>query len=218
MLFDALGTLLTLDPPAPRLRAAVEHHTGIDVGLQAAERAFGAEIDFYLANHMRGGDRAGLQALRDDCAEVVAHALADVRLSPAVVREPMIESITFSALPDAAPALRALRDRGIGRVVVSNWDVSLSEGLRGAGLDGLIDAAVSSAEVGVAKPAPEPLLAGLGLAGVGPGEALYVGDSPDTDVAAARAAGVTPVLVVRNGELPEDVTAVRSLADVASLF
>ncbi len=68
-------------------------------------------------------------------------------------------------------------------VVVSNWDRSLGRALDGAGLGGLVDGVVSSAEVGRAKPAPEPFRAGLELAGVRAGEALFVGDSPDTDIA-----------------------------------
>ncbi|MEJ7817771.1 MAG: hypothetical protein WKF49_03755, partial [Thermoleophilaceae bacterium] len=63
VLFDALGTLVALDPPAPRLRAALQRNTGVDVGEAVAARAFAAEIEFYLANHMRGGDRDGLASL-----------------------------------------------------------------------------------------------------------------------------------------------------------
>jgi putative hydrolase of the HAD superfamily len=218
VLFDALGTLVELQPPAPRLRAALERTTGVDVGDDAAGRGFGAEITFYLANHMRGSTREGVERVRDECAAALHEALGVDGLDRAAVRRAMLDALQFAAYPDVVPALRALRDRGLGIVVVSNWDVSLPDGLEGAGLGGLVDAAISSAEVGVAKPAPEPILAGLAAAGVAPEEAVYVGDSPDTDVAGARAAGVRPVLVVREGEAPGGVEAVRSLEDVPSLF
>jgi putative hydrolase of the HAD superfamily len=218
VLFDALGTLVELQPPAPRLRAALERTTGVDVGEEAAGRGFGAEIAFYLANHMRGGTREGVERVRDECAAEL-HAALDVEsLDRGAVRQAMLDALEFRAFPDAPPALRALRERGMAVVVVSNWDVSLADGLEAAGLGGLVDAAVSSAEVGVAKPAPEPFLAGLAAAGVAAHEAVYVGDSPETDVAGARAAGLRPVLVARAGELPEGVEAVRSLEDVPSLF
>ena len=82
VLFDALGTLVRLEPPAPRLRAALRRTAGVDVGEQAAERGFAAEIGFYLENHMRGGDEAGLEALRDDCAAVLHEALGVEGLTP----------------------------------------------------------------------------------------------------------------------------------------
>ncbi len=218
VLFDALGTLVRLEPPAPRLRVELARTTGVDVGAEAAERGFAAEIAYYLDNHMRGGDAAGLESLRDDCARVLHDALGADGLDRRAVRTAMLASIAFAAFPDAAPALRELRARGIRLVVVSNWDRSLSAALAQAGLDGLIDGVVSSAEVGRAKPAPEPFRAGLELAGVVAPDALFVGDSPDTDIAGARDAGMRALLVARHGQAPAGVDAVASLAAVPSLF
>ncbi len=218
VLFDALGTLVALDPPAPRLRAALERNTGVDVGEATAARAFAAEIEFYVANHMRGGDRDGLESLRDDCAAVLHEALGMAPGERPAVRRSMLEAIRFTAFPDAAPSLRDLRERGLSLVVVSNWDLSLCDALKGAGLDGLIDGAVSSAEVGVAKPASGPFRAGLALAGAEAAEALYVGDSPDTDIDGARSAGLRAVLLARSGDAPPGIEAVRSLEELPSLF
>ncbi len=127
----------------------------------------------------------------------------------------MLGSLVFTAFPDARPALTALRAAGARVVVVSNWDRSLAQALDRAGLGDVIDGVVSSAEVGRAKPAPEPFRAGLALAGVDADRALFVGDSPDTDIAGAEAAGIRAVLVDRGGAGPD---AVASLASVASLF
>ncbi len=218
VLFDALGTLVRLEPPAPRLRAELTGATGVDVGDRAAERAFAAEIAFYLDNHMRGGDAAALEALRDDCAAVLHEALGVPGLERAAVRRAMLASLAFTAFPDAALALEAVRRAGARVVVVSNWDRSLGQALDRAGLGGLVDGVVSSAEVGRAKPAPEPFRAGLELAGAGAQDALFVGDSPDTDIEGARAAGIRALLVAREGPAPEGVEAVASLEDVPSLF
>jgi putative hydrolase of the HAD superfamily len=103
-------------------------------------------------------------------------------------------------------------------VVVSNWDCSLGEWLDRAGIGGLVDGVVSSAVVGVAKPAPAVFEAGLELAGCSAGEALLVGDSVENDVAGARAAGIRAVLVRREGALPEGVEAVRSLVELPALI
>ena len=77
---------------------------------------------------------------------------------------------------------------------------------------------VSSAEVGRAKPAPEPFRAGLALAGVAAADALFVGDSPDTDIAGARQPASGPCSWRARAPLPDGVEAVRSLEAVPSLF
>ena len=86
MLLDALGTLVELQPPGPRLRARLEELTGVDVGLEAAERGFAAEIGHYLAHHMEGGDREGLERLRDDCAAVMHEAIGHDEIERGAVR------------------------------------------------------------------------------------------------------------------------------------
>ncbi|HEU0019923.1 MAG TPA: HAD family hydrolase [Thermoleophilaceae bacterium] len=242
VLLDALGTLVELDDPAPRLRAALRDLAGVDVGLPAAERGFGAEIGYYLANQMRGGDQAGLERLRDDCATAMRDALlaaigdapagdgvrllfgeapdaaaASAALDHATVRAAMLDALAFRTFDDVLPALRDLRERGLRLVVVSNWDCSLPEWLDRAGIGPLVDGSVSSAVVGEAKPAPAVFEAGLRLAGCDAAEALFVGDSVDNDVRGARAAGLRAVLIQRAGDPPPGVEAVRSLGELSAI-
>lgn len=221
VLLDALGTLVALEPPAPRLRRALRERSGIDVGEERAAYAFAAEIEYYLAHHLEGGDEAGLARLRDECAAVTEAALGVPALDCATVRAAMLDSLQFTPFPDTAPALRDLRSRGLRLVVASNWDRSLTDRLAEAGLRAMLDGAVSSAEAGAAKPDPAPLRAALALAGVDPGEAVHVGDSAVNDVGAARAAGVRPILLARDsGEAPAPpgVATVASLHEIASLL
>ena len=149
-----MGTLLRLEDPAPRLRAALLARLGVDVGAAAAAAAVRAEIGFYRANLLRGRDAESLAELRAECAEVMRPVLPApiASASPAVLTAALMEALEFSAYPDAAPALRALRAAGCALVVVSNWDVSLAERLEETGLLPLVDAVVTSAEVGVLKP------------------------------------------------------------------
>ena len=218
MLLDALGTLVYLEPPAPRLRDALRELAGVEVTLDEAERAFRAEISHYLAHHTEGGDGPGLDRLRDDCAEVMRSALPSPPPGHAVIREAMLAALSFVAFEDAAPALRELRGRGLRLVVVSNWDCSLPEWLEGAGLGSLLDGTASSAAAGEPKPAPAAFLAGLELAGVTAGEAMHVGDSPEADIEGARAAGIRAVLLTRDGEAPGGVESVSSLQELPSLL
>jgi putative hydrolase of the HAD superfamily len=217
VLVDALGTLVRLEPPAPRLRAGLRRVAGVDVGEEAAERAFRAEIAYYLEHHLEGRDRASLDDLRGRCAMVIVAELREHGVQPAAARAALLGSLEFTAFDDAAPALRALRDGGVRIVVASNWDCSLPEFLERSGLLELVDGVVSSAVVGRAKPAPEVFLAALREAGAVAEEALHVGDSLENDVGGARAAGIRAVLLARAGAPPAGVESVRSLAEVPSL-
>jgi putative hydrolase of the HAD superfamily len=205
VLLDALGTLVRLEPPAPRLRATLRERLGIDVGEARAQRAVATEIAFYRRHLHQGRDAASLAALRRDSAAALGSALPpEVREAGlGTLTELLLASLEFTPYPDVVPGLRGLRGRGIRLVVVSNWDVSLHEVLARTGLSGLLDGAVASAELGVAKPDPAIFAHALELAGAPAAQAWHVGDSPAEDVAGARAAGLTPVLIVRDGRPPE---------------
>jgi putative hydrolase of the HAD superfamily len=204
VLLDAMGTLLRFEDPAPRLRAALRERLGEDMGEERARAAIRAEIAYYRAHLDEGRDAASLAALRERCAAAMRPALGTVaeRAPAAVLTEALMEAIAFTAYPDAVPALRTLRDHGIARVVVSNWDASLHERLAETGLADLLDGAVASAEVGAAKPDQAIFARGLALAGVRAEEAWHVGDSVEADVEGALRAGIRPVLLARDGSPP----------------
>lgn len=212
---DALGTLVELQPPAPRLRRLLAER-GFDVTEEAAGAAFAAEISYYLEHHLEGSTRERLDDLRDRCAATLLEALDLSGLDHATARELMLGALEFVPYPDALPTLEALRDHRL--VVVSNWDCSLADWLGPAGLLEHVDAVVTSAEAGVAKPDPAIFERALDLAGAVADEAVHVGDSLDNDVAGARAAGIRPVLVARDGDAPAGVEAIRSLAELPALL
>jgi putative hydrolase of the HAD superfamily len=215
VLLDALGTLVRLEPPVPRLRERLSRLGGVEIDEETAARGFAAEITYYLANHLEGGDPTGLERLRSRCAREMARAMdLEERLEPDLARRVMLESLEFSPYPDVLPALSELRGRGLRLVAVSNWDCSLPWWLERAGLGELLDGAVSSAVIGVAKPAEVVFSEGLRVAGVPPEQALHVGDSIEADVKGAQAAGIPALLLVREGEPPAGVHAIRSLAEL----
>jgi putative hydrolase of the HAD superfamily len=222
VLLDGLGTLLALAPPAPAFVRRLRTEHGLRLDEAAAERAFGVEIAYYRAHHHEGRDTATLDDLRGRCAEVLRWELPEAiasELSRAQLTEAMLGSLRFSAYADAPPALAALRARGLGLVVVSNWDASLPAVLVDAGLAEALDGVLTSAAVGAPKPAPAIFAAALALAGVAPEQAVHVGDSLAHDVAGARAAGIAPILLRRGGEgigrdLVEGVPVIASLAEL----
>jgi FMN phosphatase YigB (HAD superfamily) len=185
---DALGTLLRLEPPWENAPAAI----GAGLDPERVRDAFLAEIAYYMPRSSEGRDQASLADLRRRCAAVLSRELG----RPVPV-EAMMQSIRFRAFDDVVPALRALRERRLQLVCVSNWDCSLPEALRGAGVAGLLDGVVTSAAAGARKPDPAIFSPALELAGCEPDEALHVGDSDD-DLLAARAAGIEALRIDRS--------------------
>jgi putative hydrolase of the HAD superfamily len=218
ILLDALGTLVALEPPAPRLRAELARRFGLEVSEEEAARAIGAEIAYYRAHLDEGRDPAGLAALRRRCAGVVRAELPACGLELDPLVDALLASLHFTAFADARQALAAARARGQRLVVVSNWDVSLHDVLRKLELEPLLDAILTSAGAGARKPEPAIFEQALALAGVTPGLAVHVGDSLEEDVVGARAAGIEPVLVRRDGGPSiAGVRTISSLAEIAGL-
>lgn len=220
VLLDALGTLVGLDRPSERLTAELARR-GAMVDEAAAGAALRAEMGFYRAQHDRAVDAPALEALRDDCAEVLREALPPcaARLGVAALREALLAALRFTSYPEVPGVLRALRAAGHPLIVVSNWDVSLHGVLADTGLAALVDGVLTSAQERVAKPDPELFARALALAEREAGGALHVGDSVEHDVAGARAAGIAAVLVDRDATArsPCDVAVVRDLEGLLAL-
>jgi putative hydrolase of the HAD superfamily len=212
VLLDALGTLISFEPPAPRLRLALRERLGVDVSEQAAEAAMRAEISYYRAHLHEGRDAASLADLRARCAAAMGPVLG-----VEVPVDVLLDALRFFAYPDVAPALRELREAGLKLVVVSNWDHSLHERLQETGLAPLLDGALASAEVGSAKPDGAIFAAALELAGTG--DAWHVGDTVEADVEGALNAGLRPVLIARGATpaAPDGVPVIDSLGGLLPL-
>jgi putative hydrolase of the HAD superfamily len=218
ILLDALGTLVALEPPAPRLRSALAQ-LGVRITEEHAASAIAAEIAYYRAHLDEGRDAASLQSLRARCAEVVRVSLpaeSGVReLSADAMTSALLKSLEFTPFADAPPALERWRAGGLVLVVVSNWDVSLHEVLGRAGVTPLVHGIVTSAEVGARKPSVAIFERALQLAGAGTSEAIHIGDSLLEDVRGATEAGIESVLVARDGRRgPSGVRTIASLTEL----
>jgi putative hydrolase of the HAD superfamily len=184
---DAFGTLVTLRDPVPALMAAL---TDRDVGCSAddVQRAFEAEVAFYVARSHEGRDDATLALLRRDCASVFLEALG-AELDPDDFSSAFVSSLNFAELPGARDACRELAAAGLKLAVVSNWDIGLHDHLEDLGLGALVDVIVTSAEAGAPKPSPAAFDLALARLGVNAARAVHVGDAAD-DEEGARAAGL----------------------------
>ncbi|MBA4179993.1 MAG: hypothetical protein C0506_05330 [Anaerolinea sp.] len=101
---------------------------------------------------------------------------------------------------DARALLASLKFRGYRMGVVTN---AIFPGrlfgplVNELGLAGYLEAIVSSADVGLAKPNPAIFHRALQTMGLDPQETLFVGDRVETDIIGARAAGLRAVLIQR---------------------
>jgi putative hydrolase of the HAD superfamily len=222
VLLDALGTLVKLEAPVPRLRKELHRCLGLSVSEDEAQRAIAAEMVYYRVHLNEGRDEPSLGELRRRCAGVLWRELAsNERAEPSdldAVVEALMSSLSFSAFEDAPGALNALRELGLVLIVVSNWDASLPGVLDRIGLAHLLDGVVTSAQVGSHKPQPAIFERALTVASASAEEAVHVGDSPTEDVEGARAAGIEAVLLARDGMASSEVRQIRSLAELPPLL
>lgn len=210
--FDAFGTLVRMDPPAPVLGGLLAD-AGYAVDDRVVEAALRQEIAHYRARMHVGADAAGLDALRAECGEVLSRALGPGGPGPGEATGMLLQSLRFRLHDDALPALDALAERGTRVAVVSNWDCALPHHLERLGVADRFVVIAASAAVGAAKPDPAIFLHAVRAAGVQPGDAVHVGDRRAEDLDGARAAGLRALLLDREGRGggPE---VIRSLAEV----
>lgn len=184
LLLDAAGTVLQPAEPVPEIyaRFAMRH------GSTASPRQIGAALPGVMAS------ARPLRALRPDWrpywAQVVQTSTGCD--APALLDELMdyyARADAWRVADGAEICARAVAQRGMRVVMVSNWDLRLRATLQGLGVLDWLDAAIISAEVGVEKPDPRIFARACERVGVEPAAALHVGDDAGDDVGGARGAG-----------------------------
>jgi len=209
---DALGTLIEVVDPVGGLVEALATR-GVTVSAEEASQGLAAEMSYYRANSPLAGSEQALDLLRDRSTEVLTEALPP---SASVIgfeqmREALGEAVRFAPFPEVHSVLDRLRAEGLRLVIVSNWDISLHDVLDETGLRERVDAVVTSAEEGLAKPDPELIRRAVRRVGGDSESTLWhVGDDPASDLELARAARVPGVLIDRYQQYGD-------LADVAVL-
>ena len=215
VLLDAFGTLVAMDPPGPILRARLAE-AGYQASADVVDAALRREITHYRSRMHIARDRAGLDALRAECGQVLADALGPGAPPPPEATEMLVASLRFRLHDDALAALDSLEARGARLGVVSNWDCALPDHLAGLGVADRFDVIAVSAPVGAAKPDPAIFLHATTVAGVDPARALHVGDRRVEDYQGARAAGLQALLLDRAGSEhgPEVITTLTAIPEI----
>ncbi|TCC59738.1 HAD family hydrolase [Kribbella pittospori] len=99
---------------------------------------------------------------------------------------------SWTAYPDARPALEVARSNGLRIGVLTNGSTKQQNAkIEAIGLADLIDVVCTTESLGISKPAPETYLRTCEALGVDPVETLMIGDNLELDVLAPRALGLT---------------------------
>ncbi|MCX5230843.1 HAD family hydrolase [Streptomyces sp. NBC_00233] len=182
-LFDVDGTLTDTNHLHVVAWWEALRQAGHQVPMHSVHRAIGLPGEDLL-DHLLGGDRDRTQDDRLSAAHDTLYATWFDRLP---------------ALASVADLLRTLAGNGwLVVLVTSAKDNELSALRRAIDADDAIAETSTSDDVEEGKPAPEPVRHALGLAGVPPERAVFVGDTV-WDMQAATRAGVTAVGLLCGG-------------------
>jgi putative hydrolase of the HAD superfamily len=221
---DIGDTVMRPNPSWEHVYAIAFEEYGVQVEVEALHAAL------RRAYHHGGyGFEAGFEPTEETSfartMQIDGAALADLGLEPMPesffrrLSELFMLTANWHVFPDVAPALAALRERGLVVGAVSNWVWQLPELLHALDLVSQFDFIAASSRVGFEKPHPEIFHWALEQAKVKPAEAIHVGDHLDADVAGARAVGIQAVLIDRRdrfqpADVPEGVPLIRTLTEL----
>lgn len=220
--FDAVGTVLFPQPGAPLVYASAARRHGLNLSivdvLQRFRAAFRAEevID-RTAGWETSEEREVVRWRR-----IVANTLTEIPDTAAVFRElfdHFARPTAWETGCDVGGVLATLAGRGLTLGMGSNYDARLASVVAGhPELVPLRDRVVVSSLVGFRKPAGEFFREVVRVAGVEPGEVLFVGDDFENDYVGAGAAELRPVLLDPEGRHPEVANRIESLSTLPDVL
>jgi putative hydrolase of the HAD superfamily len=216
--FDAVGTLIHPDPPAPSVYAAVGHRFGsrLDEATIAARfrAAFRRQEEMDHAGNLRTDEARELARWRT----IVGEVLDDVTDPETCFQElyaHFARPDAWRCQPETAEVLAALSAGGHMLGIASNFDHRLRGLVENMPALRPIEHLVISSEIGWRKPAPEFFAAMCRQVDSPAEQILYVGDDWTNDYVAAKEAGVQAVLLETNHHPARSVEAwIKSLSDL----
>jgi 2-haloacid dehalogenase len=212
--FDAYGTLLDVHSAVARFKSEVGENA------DAISEMWRAKQLEYTWTRTLMGEYRDFRVLT---AQALDYAAARFGGISANLREKLIEAYErLDAYPDAAPALRALKEKGAQTAILSNGTPEMLESaVHSAGLAELIDRILSVDAVSKFKTAPDAYALVNRAFGAPPG-AISFQSSNRWDIAGAAKFGFRTMWINRAGHPDEyadlpPTTMLRSLAELPAL-
>jgi putative hydrolase of the HAD superfamily len=226
VVFDFYGTLVEEHPDDAERDRQVLAERGYHLS-GAVQRAW---VDPFTALDHRD-DSADRQRYQRRRSELWRIALAEAGVDAehldelAALAETCDATRRYVAYPDVVDALAHLRARGLGTAICSNWGWDLAQTVAATGLDGRVDAVVTSAQAGFRKPHPGVFSTVADALGSAPEHLLFVGDTWHADVEGPVAAGMRAAHLVRSPEgeaplppLPPGIVRIGGLDELPTLL
>ena len=209
--FDAVGTLLHPQPPAPVVYAAVGRRFGSrldEAGIaQRFRAAFRRQEQADHSIGLRTSEEREWMRWRAIVAEVLDD-VSDPEGCFAELHAQFARPDAWRCEPHTSHVLETLSVRGHRLGVASNFDARLRRVVEGLSDLRLVRQLVISSEIGWRKPAPSFFAEMCQRVDSPPGRIVYVGDDENNDYAGGRAFGLQVVLLdpTRRARVaPEDV-------------
>lgn len=218
VVFDAVGTLMTPDPP---VREAY-HRIGRRYGSRRSRDEVGRRFTAAFRGRLSSTDashRTDENAERTFWRSVVATVfdeLPDSSIEPCFLElfEHFANPLSWRVYDDVEATLRQLLSRGKTVAVASNFDSRLHAVFERHPTLATIERRFVSSQIGWRKPDKRFFTTVCQALRCDSREVLYVGDEPLIDVAAATDAGLSAVLLRREGPLVPGV--LTNLQDVTA--
>jgi 2-haloacid dehalogenase len=210
VVFDAYGTLLDFHAAMARHAARLgPNWPQISADWRTKQTEYSWVRSLAGAAHHRDFWRLTEESLGFVAAR---HGIAD----PALLADVLAAYRVLDAYPDAAAVLTALRDRGLGRAILSNGEPSmLAAAVGSAGLTDLLDAVISVEDAGVFKPDPRVYRLAERHFGLEAGQMAFISSNP-WDAFGAQAHGFRVFWVNRAGQ-PAEYDLTGKVTEIGSL-
>jgi putative hydrolase of the HAD superfamily len=217
--FDAVGTLIDPDPPAPAVYAAAARARGSRLDVPEVAARFRAAFRREEEEDRRLGLRTGEEREVRRWRHIVGAVFDDVTDPEGCFQElfaHFARSDAWRCSAEVGPVLRELSRRGYQLGLASNYDTRLRSVAAGLAELESVRHLVISSEVGWRKPAGEFFAALRRDAGLPPDQIALVGDDRVNDYEGARAAGLRPVFFDPGNKSPELTPRIGSLHELLS--
>jgi putative hydrolase of the HAD superfamily len=219
--FDAVGTLIHPDPPAPVVYSQVGRRFGSRLPAAAIPQRFAAAFAEEEARDRHMGLRTSEEREVQRWRHIVQRVLDDVTDPEGCFHELYRHFSLPEAWrvdPEAGAVGEELARRGFVLGMASNYDRRLRGVATGLPALRYFGHLVISSEVGWRKPAPEFFDALCRTTGLPPEQVLFLGDDPDNDYDGARAFGLPAVLFDPRDRFVSHPDRVRRLGEVLSIL
>jgi len=225
IIFDAVGTLIHPDPPAPAVYAQIGKRFGSRYHEHVIKPRFVQAFEHEEDLDRRQGWRTSEEREIERWRRIVAYLLEDVADQGScfqVLFDHFSRPEAWRCDPGTGLLLQQLTERGLLLGLASNYDSRLRAVAAGKPELAAIHHLFISSEIGWRKPAPEFFAAVRKSVELPAEQILYVGDDPVNDYEGAIQASMRAVLFDPNGRYPNHspnpIRSIQRLNDLLPLL